>query len=278
MPQITINGFRCNYRYEPIEGAPCVIFLNGIMSSLESWQPQVDQARRLGFGTLQYEYRGQWRSEMTPGPYTMQTHVDDLRALMAALGIERAHFVGTSYGGMTGMLFASQHTQAAASLMLIATTALIRPLPRSIVSSWCIPAARNDVDGLFKAMLPALYSEAFMEQHHNLVTKRLSGLEVALAEIPNFCAGQVLLNDAQFPDISDGRLLEALSHIECPTLVVAAEEDRLYPPSDSRAIATRIPNADFLIIAGAGHAVLAELPKAINIAMTGHLVSVTAAN
>ncbi|MGE5384738.1 MAG: alpha/beta fold hydrolase [Betaproteobacteria bacterium] len=278
MPQITINGFRCNYRYEPIDGAPCVIFLNGIMSSLESWQPQVEQARRLGFGTLQYEYRGQWRSEMTPGPYTMQTHVDDLRALMAALGIERAHLVGTSYGGMTGMLFASRHAQSAASLMLIATTALIRPLPRCIVSNWCIPAARNDVDGLFKAMLPELYSEAFMEQHRNLLTERLTGLTEALAEIPDFCAGQLLLNEAQFPDISDGRLLDAISRIACPTLVVAAEEDRLYPPSDSRAIAARIPKAEYLIVAGAGHAVLAERPEAVNIALAGHLVAGIAAD
>lgn len=276
MAHIAINGFRCNYQYERKGDAPCVVFLNGIMSSLDSWQPQVEQAQRLGFSTLQYEYRGQWRSEMTPGPYSMQTHADDLLALMQALGIERAHLVGTSYGGMTGMLFASQHPDAVASLMLIATTALIRPLSRCIVSNWCDPAARNDIEGLFQAMLPALYSEGFIERHPNLVSERQGGLKQAQAEVPEFCAGQILLNDAQFPILSDGSLLADISRIQCPTLVVAAEEDCLYPPSDSHAIAARIPNAEYLIVARAGHAVLAEQPRAINIAMTGHLLAATA--
>lgn len=274
MPYLAINGFRCHYEYqEHSKGAPCVIFLNGIMSALESWTGQAPVAARLGFNTLQFEYRGQWRSEMTPGPYSMQTHVDDLKALMAALGIKRAHFVGTSYGGMTAMKFVCQHPQMVESLMLITTTALIRPLPFKVISTWLREAKKNDIENLLLTALPDLYSEACLQSKPNLVSDRLDSFREVIKELPHFCAAQALLNQAQFPDLTDGSLLAAIAAVRCPTLVVAAEQDRLYPPCDSQAIARQIAEAEFLVVPSAGHALVAERPQAVNLILAGHLCS-----
>lgn len=274
MPHLSINGFRCHYQYqEHAKGAPCVVFLNGIMSALESWTGQVPVVQRLGCNTLQFEYRGQWRSEMTPGPYSMQTHVDDLKALMAALGIERAHFVGTSYGGMTAMKFASQHPGMVESLLLITTTALIRLLPYSIISTWRREAAANSIENLLLTALPDLYSEACMQANPNLISERLANFRAVVNELPHFCAGQALLNDAQFPELSDGSLLAAIATIRCPTLVLAAEQDRLYPPCDSAAIVKQIPGAHYLLVPGAGHALVAERPQVVNLTLAGHLLA-----
>lgn len=274
MPKITINGFACQYAYhQQSEEAPCVIFLNGIMSPLESWQLQAQLAQKLGFNTLQYDYRGQWHSEVTPGPYSMQTHVDDLHALLQALEIKQAHFVGTSYGGMTSMKFASQYPEIPLSLMLITTTALIRPLPCRILANWQNLTENNDITGLFRAFLPDLYSEAYLVAHSEMLSKRLTSLEAALQDLPDFCYGQTLLNVAQFPDLSDGSLLESIKKISCRTLVVAANEDRLYPPSDSAAIAANISNAQMMIVADAGHAVVMENPEIINLLLAGHLTT-----
>ena len=275
MPHLMINNFRCNYLYrEYSAGAPCVVFLNGIMSALESWTAQVPVAQKLGFNVLQFEYRGQWRSEMTPGPYSMQTHVDDLKTLMTTLGIERAHLVGTSYGGMTAMKFASQDADMVESLMLITTTALIRPLPQMIVSTWLRLAEQNDIENLLLTALPDLYSEEFMMTHPELISERLAGFRRVMLEIPDFCRGQALLNSAQFPNLSDGSLLTAIANIACPTLVLAAEGDRLYPPADALAIARQISDSEYLVVPGAGHALVAERPQAVNIALAGHLLKV----
>ena len=273
MPKITINNFSCQYAYhQQSPNAPCVLFLNGIMSPLESWQSQAQLAQKMGFSTLQYEYRGQWRSEVTPAPYTMQTHVDDLLALLQALDIQQAHFVGTSYGGMTSMKFASQYPDIPLSLMLITTTALIRPLPRGILSNWQTLTEKNDVEGLFRAFVPDLYSENFQKKNPDLITQRLASFEVALRDMPDFCAGQTLLNLAQFPDIADGRLLNDLTRIPCRSLIVAGAEDRLYPPSDSAEIAKRIKNSRMVTIEGAGHAAVMEQPETINLLLAGHLL------
>lgn len=274
MSYLTLNGFRCHYEYfEQAPDAPCVVFLNGIMSALESWTGQVPVAKKLGCNVLQFEYRGQWRSEVTPGPYSMQTHVDDLKTLLAELGIARAHFVGTSYGGMTAMKFASQHRDVAQSLLLITTTALIRPLPRGIVATWQRLAEKNDIENLLLTALPDLYSENCMQSRPNLITERLSNFRQIMQELPEFCTGQAWLNAAQFPDLGDGSLLEAIAGIRCPTLVLAAELDRLYPPCDSQAIANRIAGAEFLVVPGAGHALVAEKPQAVNTVLAGHLLA-----
>jgi len=274
MAYLKINGFRCHYDYLRQAGnAPCVVFLNGIMSALESWTGQVPLARQLGFNVLQFEYRGQWRSEVTPGPYRMQTHVDDLQALLAELGIDRAHFVGTSYGGMTSMKFACQHPGIVESLMLITTAALIRPLPRQILATWQRLAEQNDIENLLLTALPDLYSEACLQSRPGLISERLASFRAILAELPDFCAGQTLLNAAQFPDLGDGSLFAGIAGIRCPTLVLAAGEDRLYPPEDSRAIVGQIPGAQFLTVPGAGHALVAERPEAVNTVLAGHLLA-----
>jgi len=272
MAYLSINGFRCHYEIRrQTKDGPWVIFLNGIMSALESWTGQAPIAARLGFNVLQFEYRGQWRSEVTPGPYAMQTHVDDLHALLNELGIDKAHFVGTSYGGMTAMKFACQYPEIVQSMLLITTTALIRPLPQRILATWRRLAEQNDIENLLLTALPDLYSEECLHSRPNLAGDRLASFRQLLGELPDFCTGQAILNAAQFPDLGDGSLLDAIASVRCPTLVLAAAEDRLYPPSDSAAITRRIPGAEMLVVHGAGHALVAERPQIVNTILAGHL-------
>lgn len=273
MPQTTINGFRCHYDYvEHRPGAPTVAFLNGIMSPLESWNPQLAVIERLGWNALRHEYRGQWRSEVPPGSYSLRQHADDLAALMDHLNIPAVHIVGTSYGGFVGMSFAPVYPQRCLSLMLIASTARIRPLSQAMVRNWRDWAAAGDVEALFRGMLPDLYCERVLRGDRGLVERRLGAIRDGTRELPDFCRGQVALHDTSFKDLlSEEGIAPQLREVRCPTLVVAAEFDRLYPPQDSAYIARHIPGAEYLLVPDAGHAVVAERPETINLLMAGHL-------
>jgi 3-oxoadipate enol-lactonase len=272
MPSIDIRGFDCYYDYrETKPGAPVVLFLNGIMSGVESWNHAAQTAQQLGFNTLCYEYRGQWRSQVTPGPYTMQQHRDDLSALLDALHIEKAHFVGTSYGGMVAMPYAAMHPSRVASLVVIATTARIRPESYAIVKGWRDLSAEGDVEKLFVGMMPHLYSPRTLRDNPELAEKRVRGLKRALADFPDFCHGQVLLHDAHYLEMLDEGVTALLGEIQCKTLVVSAELDLLYPPSDSAYMAQRISGAEHVIVADAAHAVVAERPAIVSTLMAGHL-------
>jgi 3-oxoadipate enol-lactonase len=73
-------------------------------------------------------------------------------------------------------------------------------------------------------------------------------------------------------DRPDSRPL--LSEIEVPTLVLVGEDDALTPPADARAIAAAIPDAELLILPGAGHMANLESPEAFNTALLGFLEKV----
>lgn len=274
MAFISIRGFTCYYDHQVVSSsAPTVIFLNGIMSGIESWNPQAKAAQAAGFNVLRYEYRGQWRSSGTEARFTMADHREDLKALMDALQIEQAHLVGTSYGGMVSMPFAAAYPLRALSLMPIATAACIRPPSYTIVKEWRDLAEGNDVERLFRGMIPNLFSPRALREKPELVGRRLEGLKQALQELPQFCRGQVMLHDAGFEELLGAGVTAQLAQVRCKTLVVSGEQDLLYPPLDSAHIAHHIPEAEHVIVAEAGHAVVAERPGVINTLMLGHLAS-----
>lgn len=271
MPQISVNEFSCHYEYQHREGAPCVIFMNGILSPLESWHEQAALVSELGYSVLRYEYRGQWHSQVTPGPYSMQLHVDDLRALMQVLKIDSAHVVGTSYGGQVAMKFASVAPESVRSLMLIATSARISPAAQGIICDWRRAADTNDVENLFRTVTPSVYSDRYRAENSQPIENRLASLNKSMQPLPDFCTGHTRLVEALFPELSDGSLLKAIRGFPCPSFVVAAEKDRLYPPSDSKAIAASLPDSEIIIIGEAGHGVVAERPQSISKLLRGHL-------
>jgi pimeloyl-ACP methyl ester carboxylesterase len=87
--------------------------------------------------------------------------VDDVRALLDLLGIERADVAGTSYGGEIGMLFALAHPERVRRLIVIACVAAADDALRKTVGRW-IDVARHDPQHLYDATVHDNFSEAFL--------------------------------------------------------------------------------------------------------------------
>src|SRR5215213_5280300 len=90
------------------------------------WDAQV-RALAPRYRCLRYDMRGHGRSPATEGPVTVEVLADDLSGLLDALGIETAHVVGLSLGGMTAQAFGIRHPERAVSLVLMATAAHLPP-------------------------------------------------------------------------------------------------------------------------------------------------------
>ncbi|WP_290653674.1 alpha/beta fold hydrolase [Aquisalimonas sp.] len=273
MPYADTNGFRCWYDYrENVPGAPTVVLCNGIMGTLEGWERQLPAIERLGLNALRFEYRGQWRSALTrPWPWSFDTHAEDLAALLTELGVARCHVVGTSYGGFVAMRFAARYPERTMSLMALTTAARIRPLAQRIVMNWRNWAQAGDIARKFSGMIPDLYSERFLAAHGERIDAGMEAARQAAEETPDFCEGQVALHDTSFRELIGADTFDVLACIDCPTLVVAAEEDRLYPPVDAQEVAAAIPGSRYLVVPGAGHALVVEKPREVNLLMAGHL-------
>lgn len=232
-------------------GAP-LFLLNGIMMTTESW---VFQTRALAphHRLVLHDFRGQLTNLM-PGPFTLQQHVDDLVALMDREGVERAHLVGTSYGGEIAMLFALAHPRRVASLAVIACVSHVEPPLRTAVELWR-DTARRTPEALYDVTAPYNFSPGILTP-----TFMEAGRARLRRHPPEFFTCFADLCDAFLTLDITARLPELAAR----TLVIAAEKDALKPLHYSRLIASQIANARLEIIPDAAHAVVIESADAVN--------------
>src|SRR2546422_32430 len=82
-----------------------VVFVHGSLGTLESWGPQID-AFATRFRVIAYSRRYHWPNAAQPDgqEYSLSLHADDLIGLIEALGLERVHLVGSSYGAYVALL------------------------------------------------------------------------------------------------------------------------------------------------------------------------------
>lgn len=268
-----INGFDCFYRYvEKDKSFPTVVFLNGIMSPKGSWLQQVALLEKKNYNYLLFEYRGQWNSEVTPEKhYSMALHAEDLKQLLDKEGITRVHMVGTSYGGFVAIKFAVTYSDIVDSIQIYTSAAVVDERSRKVLEEWRDKALSKQAEVLYNSMVQVIFSESYIKNNEADLNQRVELLK-NICNDP-FFEGQAKLNETGLNDLTGNGLLDELSQIRCPVLVIAASEDKLYPPECSEIIAENIPNSQYLIVPDCGHALLVEKPEVVNIIMIGFLES-----
>lgn len=123
MPLITSNGCRLNVEVDgPDNGEPILLshYLGGRLETFDGQMPALSGRR-----VIRLDTRGHGASDAPEGPYSIDMLGGDALAILDALNIERADFVGVSQGGMTGMWLASRHPGRIGRLVLANTTPFI---------------------------------------------------------------------------------------------------------------------------------------------------------
>ena len=239
------------------KGEP-LLLLNGIAMSAPSWQP-VAAPLAADFTVIRCDLRGQLLSPESP-PADVADHVVDVAEVLDHLGLDSVHVLATSFGGAVGALLAARHPDRVRSLLSIASADGFTDVMATEVARWREATVRSlegpDRGVLSDILEPVVYSPAYVEAHREervLRRKQIASLPTAWFE------GLVGLLDSA----ESFSLRSELGAIRCPTLVVAAELDGFIPLERCRGLAEAIPNADFKIIKGAGHAVVVEQPETI---------------
>lgn len=104
--------------YEVRGSGPPVVLLHAGGLDLTMWDPQVGPVAR-AFRVIRYDARGHGRSSAPMGPHST---VEDLRALLDHLGVERANLVGISMGAGVALEFAISYPQRVSKLVLVSTS------------------------------------------------------------------------------------------------------------------------------------------------------------
>jgi 3-oxoadipate enol-lactonase len=238
-------------------GKPLVL-LNGIAMTAVSWEV-VAKPLAKHYRVIRCDFRGQLMTPAPP-PEDVAEHADDVAALLDHLGIEAAHIVGTSFGGVIGTLVAARHPDRVWSLTTIASADGFDELMADEVAHWraaCVASLEGPDRGHLSDILePVVYSQAWVEKHKAERAQR----RAQISALPDqWFEGLIGLLDSAH----SLRLREELERVCCPTLVIAAELDGFVPLDRARGLAEAIDGARFKIIEGAGHAVVVEQPKQV---------------
>jgi pimeloyl-ACP methyl ester carboxylesterase len=105
--------------YQQVGQGPDLVMLHGLTGNLAVWHLKMVPALWDRFRITTYDLRGHGYSEVTPSGYTPDDMATDLNDLLDVLGIERAAFVGHSYGADTALYFALNHSERASAVIAI---------------------------------------------------------------------------------------------------------------------------------------------------------------
>ena len=96
---------------------PIIVLSHALGCDLRMWD---EVAARLasGYTVLRYDHRGHGKSDVVPGPYSIEAMADDAAALIGKQTSGAVHFVGLSMGGMVAQQLAVRHPQLVTSLVV----------------------------------------------------------------------------------------------------------------------------------------------------------------
>lgn len=221
------------------DGAPTLVLLNSIGSTLSMWDAQVG-ALSEQFRVIRMDARGHGRSPAAPGTSTSIADLgEDVLAVLDRLDVPRAHVAGVSLGGMTALWLAAHRPARVDRLAVLCSSA--NPTP---VSTWVERAAAVREGGtapIADAVVARWITPELGTRDPELRARLVAMVEGVDAE--SYAQGcDVLATLDLRPD---------LPRIAAPTLVVAGAADIALPVEHSQTIADGIAGAQLEIVPAA---------------------------
>ncbi|HYM23655.1 MAG TPA: alpha/beta fold hydrolase [Vicinamibacterales bacterium] len=239
-----------------------ILLVMGLGASLEAWD-RIAPVLATRYRTILFDNRGVGRSDVPPGPYSLEQMADDAAAVMDAAGAPAAHVFGVSMGGMIAQELTLRHPARVRRLILGCTSCGGREAVRAEPEVIAALNARSTLprEQAMWSMAPYIYDES---------TPR--------ARIEEDFKGRLSANGsnegyaAQYDAIRAWKGTHArLASVESPTLVIHGETDRLVPPDNGRVVARAIPGSRLVMLPRASHIFLTDQHEAASAAILSFL-------
>jgi 3-oxoadipate enol-lactonase len=260
VPHVLVNGVRLYYEQRGPESGALLVLNNGIFMNTTSWVFQTPELAKR-YRVLTYDMRGQGQSDHPEGEYSLDLHAQDLVALMDALGISKAHLVGTSYGGELNLVMGIRFPERCQSLTIICSVSHSNPLAAAMIERWRLAAKMGDGPLFFRLIYADVYSENFMVSRPDLIPMA----EQRYATLDLKAAGRLIESFQRFNVTAD------LGKIMAPTCIVSAELDLLKPRRYGELLHKSISGSEFHLVPNAGHVAVLEKAAEVNTIIFGFL-------
>jgi pimeloyl-ACP methyl ester carboxylesterase len=249
----TVQVGELGVAYDRVGEGPPVVLLHGAADDARLWRPQLD-ALADEFTVVAWDEPGVGRSSDVPESFELADYAHCLAVVVESLRLGPAHIAGLSWGGTLALEFYRHHAHLVRTLILVDTYA-----------GW-------------KGSLPAEEVRARVEGVRRMLTAPPGGFD---ATLPGLFAGEppaeyVPLLDAmaasvrpetmrtQLPLMAEADQRDLLPTVSVPTLLLWGEKDVRSPLAVARQFQEAIPDAELVVIPGAGHVSNLERPEEFN--------------
>ena len=273
------NGIEIAYEEFGERGLPPVLLVMGLGTQMIGWHDDFCRALAAGHHVVRFDNRDVGESTWLEGEvdlaavvagdvssavYTLEDMADDSAGLLDALGLESAHVVGASLGGMIAQTIAIRHPQRVRSLTSIMSTTgepgIAEPTQEA-TAALLSPPARTREEAMERAVAvnSVIGSPGFPRDEDDLRGRAARAWDRGV-------------NPAGFAHqlgaiYASGDRTPALASLAVPTLVVHGEDDPLVPLAAGLATAAAIPGAELWTVPGMAH----DLPRALWPEMIGRI-------
>lgn len=267
MPEVVAaDGVEIHYEVFGRRDGDPLLLIQGLGTDSRGWAFQrLSLGRR--YRCLAIDNRGVGGSDRPPGPYSLFQMAEDAIAVLDAEGINRAHVMGASMGGVISQIVAVLYPERVRSLVLTCTACRHHEWRRELLQSWADAVQERGMSALGDSALEWLIGPR-LRRRFGLWLNLLA--RIVLQQPPEPFVAQV----HAILDMSD-ELRSQLADVNVPTLVLTGSQDALTPVGDAEELAEAIPNARLQILPGAAHGLMVEAPNAFNDIVVRFLAEVT---
>jgi len=267
-----INDIDMYYEEHGDPNAEPLLLIMGFTMNAAAWAPQIP-ALSQRYRVIAFDNRGAGRSAQPEGPYSIAQMTADAAALLDHIGIESAHIIGASMGGMIAQEFALRYPGRVRGLVLSCTT------PGGPHSVGYEEMMATSEDGLAMTDLSEMLKPARVKEGIDLMFTPeflahpgpgLLQMGSAAMLYPQTLTGM----KGQLAAVRAHDTYDRLPKITAPTLVIAGDADMLVDARNSPILASRIPGAKLVMLPGQRHGFTAEKPAETNAAILDFLAQV----
>ncbi|WP_435348304.1 alpha/beta fold hydrolase [Haloarchaeobius sp. HRN-SO-5] len=265
MPTVDNDGVAISYEVDGPAGAPVVAFCEGL--GYGRWMWRFQRERLDDYRTLVFDNRGTGESDVPADPeaYSIAAFASDLESVLDAEGVEAAHVVGASMGGMTAQRYAREYDRAV-SLTLLCTTHggedAVETPAETREYMFDVPDGYDEREAIRYKMRPAT-SDEFRTENEDLLERIVDWRLDSDAPDParTAQAGAVVAFDST----------PWLDEVTPPTLVLHGTADRVLPVENGERLHEGLPNSERRLYEGGSHLFFIEEADAVTADVRAHV-------
>ncbi|MCP4936901.1 MAG: 3-oxoadipate enol-lactonase [bacterium] len=247
--KIQVHDIAIEYEFDGPDDAPVVMLHHSLATSHQMWEDlaiALTQVNRV----LRFDARGHGLSDGPDGTYDFEMLAGDVTGLMDALGINKAHHVGISMGGMVSQYLGIHAPERVHSLTLVSTTSNMAREAGPIWAQRIKDVRANGMAPQVEGTIKRWFTKDFRDMGDEVIDQ-ISDL-IMRTPVNGYCGWGAAIRDLALTD--------QLGKISAPTQVIVGANDPGTPPADSQVIADGIKGAKLHNFEDASHMLPLQQP------------------